>query len=583
MSDQRALSRVADLRPAPLAGFRRILPLVITVISGVVCYGLFYRRGIWLSVIAYGVAPAERVMNGEMPYRDFFFNYTPGILWLNAGLMKRFGISLVTISAGIYLFKLAALVSLFLLARKVTTGSLALIPVCLTLAWLGHRYIFNVHPAQYYLVFAIVAAIVMAGYAERGGWSRLAISGLLVGVVALFKYNVGLWLLLLTAITPITKELISGDGVPLIRRVGKASLGVLIYWSAAGLVLLVLILYMARHEALGPMIGHFIHHASDYAEERAVGLPPLRSALVFGAIAAFLMSAATVLVIKRSGFLSLYIGLVIVATGALLLTSGGFQTVKTSATAAVAYFPPVLFASATLLVLAPLSRDRSSAGRLEWWSRRRELIVVLSFSLAVYLEVFPRADYYHLVRVLPLSFVLFALVTNRLADLTAGRFENRQWKSWIIIPAILLFMIGIKDTWQPQFGDRFQLADSTPLITERASGILVNARDAEFIDRLREIIESNSAADDTIFSFARRASGFYFLAARRNPTRFLWWDSAGIAVSERENVLRMIEEKEFKLVLIQDALSDAEVRDPVETNYHQIARVSDISVFDRNQ
>src|SRR5215468_392377 len=83
---------------------RDSLPLLITVVTGVACYSLFWNRGLGLSVIGYSIAPAERVMQGEVPYRDFLFNYTPGILWVNALLMKVFGVTLLTTRVGLFIF-----------------------------------------------------------------------------------------------------------------------------------------------------------------------------------------------------------------------------------------------------------------------------------------------------------------------------------------------------------------------------------------------------------------------------------------------------------------------------------------------
>ena len=102
-----------------------LLPLLIAVAAGGICYALFWRRGIWLSVVGYSISPAERLLDGEAPYRDFLYNYTPGILWINALLMKLFGESLVTVSGGLFVFKLSSLIALFYLARRVTTRKTA--------------------------------------------------------------------------------------------------------------------------------------------------------------------------------------------------------------------------------------------------------------------------------------------------------------------------------------------------------------------------------------------------------------------------------------------------------------------------
>ena len=95
------------------------------------------------------------------------------------------------------------------------------------------------------------------------------------------------------------------------------------------------------------------------------------------------------------------------------------------------------------------------------------------------------------------------------------------------------------------------------------------------------MIKINSAADDYIFSFAQRGTGLYFLADRRNPTRFVWWRSVGLDERDRQLVLDKIAERTPKLVLLQDSLRDVRIREYVTSNYDHIGSVADIAVFDR--
>src|SRR2546423_10197583 len=131
------------------------LPLVITLVAGAVCYGLFYRRGLGLAVIGYSVAPTERVLQGEVPYRDFLFNYTPGILWLNALLMKWFCVTLLTVRAGLLVTRLLTLALVYHLEPRLPGLWLALLPVALTLAWLGYEHLFNPFPDGFFMTLAL--------------------------------------------------------------------------------------------------------------------------------------------------------------------------------------------------------------------------------------------------------------------------------------------------------------------------------------------------------------------------------------------------------------------------------------------
>src|SRR2546426_5091276 len=183
------------------------MPLLVTVAAGLICYALFFNRGLGLSVIGYNIAPAERVLQGEVPYRDFLFNYTPGILWVNALLMKAFGATLMATRIGLFVFKLTTLLELYYLGRRLMNRWAALVPVALTLAWPGYQQIFNVYPDQYLMLFALASLICMLRYDATGDARSLFLSGLLAGAVFIFKYNVGVLLLGTAGLALVLKEL----------------------------------------------------------------------------------------------------------------------------------------------------------------------------------------------------------------------------------------------------------------------------------------------------------------------------------------------------------------------------------------
>jgi hypothetical protein len=118
---------------------------------------------------------------------------------------------------------------------------------------------------------------------------------------------------------------------------------------------------------------------------------------------------------------------------------------------------------------------------------------------------------------------------------------------------------------------------------ERAGGMLVPAKQKEFAEQLAGLIEGNSLPEDYIFSFSQRGTGFYFLSARRNPTRFVWWRTGGIREEDRAEVLRMLDERKPKLVVLQDSLRDPRVRDRVAASYEQIGSAHDLAIYSRRR
>ena len=563
-------------------------PLVITAIGGLVCYGLFVRRGVWLSVVGYSVSPAERVLHGEIPYRDFLYNYTPGTLWINAFLMKVFAPTLLTVNLGVFAFKLATLVMLFFIAKRLTSAWTALVPVGLTLAWLGHRYIFGVVPTQYALFFVLAAISLMLSYNRTGRLGRLWLCGLAIGIVLIFKYNVGLLLLGAGTAAIALRQVGAGIDASLTVRLVAAARHSAIYWAGFGLAVAALIGYMAAHDALGAMVNHFFNHAAEYSEARAVALPhPKQLAPV---AAGFLVSAILGWLVLRvaPSFLVVFALLVLLLGCTALVLPGRAYLLKLSALASVAYFPLVLFAAIAVLVLWPLYRRASEAEfRQMWWEQYGALIIVALFTLGAYAEMYPRADFYHLVRVLPAVFLLFVVFLNlTLPSLTnyLRRYGPSPGRTAVVcwgVLIVLLVVAGAQNTWRPHFDARWNFRDSRPLSIERARGVLVSARQADFIEGMAREIETRSTPDDYVFSFAQRGSGFYFLTGRRNPTRFVWWRSVGIDAEDREAVLGMIAEKRPKLILLQDSLSNTRVRETVTANYHPAAAVTDITIYER--
>jgi hypothetical protein len=390
------------------------------------------------------------------------------------------------------------------------------------------------------------------------------------------------------------------------------------------------------------MLDHFIHHASAYGGERAVALPSLKLLALTLAGLSVVTVGALVILRKAQRFFQLYLITVFsLAAIALLIPNRAF-IIKNSAMAFMAYLPIFLFAGVTLVllwqlkkgsgargqesnirssesgVMSSLSDSRSQASEEvdsanpsplplhphspppplphpssplpnQWWQQSGVLVIVGLFALGAYLEMYPRADYYHLVRSLPPTFLLMVLVGAKLLPPLRNYFSKflpapARAMFWCCGFAVaLLMLVGFVNTWQPNFDSQFRFIDRAPLAIDRGQGIRVPPRQAEFVESLVELIQDHSSPDDSVFSFGQRGAGFYFLSGRRNPTKFVWWRNVGIKKEDREAVLQMIHEKRPKLILLQDSLKDSRVRDAVNLNYHKVGAASGIGVYDRTE
>jgi hypothetical protein len=588
-----------------------IAPLITTLIAGALCYGIFYRRGLGLAVIGYSIAPTERVLHGEVPYRDFLFNYTPGILWFNALLMKCLGVSLMTVRIGLFAVKLITLVLIYEVGRRVTSGPGAFIPVGLTLAWLGYEHIFNPYPDVYFMPLALAAMLFALSYDKSGKTRWLLFIGLAAGGVLLFKHNVGLFVFICAAIAVTIRECATGESRSrkmffsgLAKRLGIMAIGF-------GAVALSLAAYLYSRHALGAMVEHFLHHASAYSESRSIGLPPVKQ--LWPMVAATLAGIAGAVIALRFAprLLIPFLGLIAILLAGLILVPNRAFLIKQSATATVGYLPVALFVTVAVAMLwrgvrvdssaeaswlsrlrsflrAVLGQFQSPERRREWWAHNGTILIVMLISVGVYLEMFPRADYYHLVRVLPPVFLLLTAALWRLRPalekLLRPLVPRAARAGWLVVAAVVVLSLatGWEATWRPQFDSRMRFVDRKELGVERGHGILAGERQAALVDGLAGLIQENSAPDDSIFSFSQRASAFYFLAARRNPTRFLWWRSVGISKQERDAVLEMISNRQPKLVIIQEIPATQKQREFLGQYYHRLGAAADLAVYGRD-
>lgn len=163
---------------------------LVFVIALSLCYSLWgclcgmnvYDEGI----IVYG---AQRVLSGDIIYKDFWTIYSPGQFWLVAVLFKLFG---PTLLAGRFLTAIvnsASAVVVFLIARKLSRVQLSLIAWLLTLFWLNTYG--SVSPAPTALLFVMISSLFLVRFFFGQKTPDLFLCGLFCGLALLFRHDLG--------------------------------------------------------------------------------------------------------------------------------------------------------------------------------------------------------------------------------------------------------------------------------------------------------------------------------------------------------------------------------------------------------
>jgi 4-amino-4-deoxy-L-arabinose transferase-like glycosyltransferase len=185
---------------------------------------------------------AERILRGEVPYRDFFSFYTPGSFYLVAGLFKIFGDSFVVARSSIAVVGAGTTVLTYLLARRVCPRRIALLAAGLS-ATSGVAYRFMVLHNWYATFFACLAVYAAVRLLESGTATWAFAAGSFAAFTTLIEQSKGAGLCIGLVVGYIVLRFL---GRLEALRIATAVLGFIWPW-------LILLFYFGSRQALGVM------------------------------------------------------------------------------------------------------------------------------------------------------------------------------------------------------------------------------------------------------------------------------------------------------------------------------------------
>jgi hypothetical protein len=131
---------------------------------------------------------AERVLQGEIPHRDFDEIYTGGLSYLNAEAFRLFGTRITSPRYMLYGFFLAWVPSVYYIASRFASPVVAGIVTLISVAWATPNYAAAM-PSWYNLYFASFGVASVLRYTEARSKLWLFLAGICGGVSFLFKVS----------------------------------------------------------------------------------------------------------------------------------------------------------------------------------------------------------------------------------------------------------------------------------------------------------------------------------------------------------------------------------------------------------
>src|SRR5215471_7644927 len=166
-------------------------------LTAAVIFALLFNRETTLSYsIGYNLYGAERILAGEVPYRDFHTLYPPATVYLNAALFRVLGITLYTALLGVLVFKVLTTVFIYLCGVRLMSRAWAVLAALASIIWLRPNGPFKAVPMHYGALFLVLALYFALEHQRSRKWGHLFAAGVALGALALFKHNIAAYALL---------------------------------------------------------------------------------------------------------------------------------------------------------------------------------------------------------------------------------------------------------------------------------------------------------------------------------------------------------------------------------------------------
>jgi hypothetical protein len=550
---------------------------------------------------------AERVLQGELPHRDFDAMYTGGLELLHALAFKLFGIRLASLRLMMLLVASVFVPVFYWLVARVLSPLWAGVVTAGALVWSLPVY-FASMPSWHILFLSTFGIASLFKYFDTGRRRWLVVTGVLAGLAVLMKVN-GLLFAVAAVLALVFAEQTEESGE---RESKRLSIPSLLIWVGCGGLALGLLGIVVRNPGVMALVhyavpGVAIATTVAMTEWRRRGAAASdRFAHRWRVLAPFLLG----LIVPIALFLIPYL-----LSGSLpALAHGLFVLPQRRLTQVTTEFPPawtLLWGVPFVLLLVfgrriPANSIRVVAGALAVAlipvaalghvtldyeivcqairtiipiavvigggvllrgaameaKRRRELFTVLSAVAFVSLLQYPFPGYIYFCYVLPLGVLALVYVVTSMPE------SPRLLHAVVLCFFVVFGALWVAPTPPTLVGKRPLRLDYVPLEIPRAGISKPNVRD-EYAELIKEVAE-HSADGEAIYA-APDSPEVYFLANRRNPTRTMYdlFDDDALKPERSARLLQTLRDHGVRTVVIR---GNPEFSKPIRKSFYEALR-----------
>ena len=237
----------------------------LLIVAAAFYYFFFANKGLVLFDEGYFVHNAERIFNGQLPYKDFALQYGPTFFYLLALLYKIFGPSIIVGRILTVLLCLLIVGVLFLILNKLKVKLWIIFLAFLSLISFGYPLINIPNIVWLNVLLSLLLILVFIYWLEKHRLSHIIILGILLALSVSAKQNLGLAFVVLFTLLMMACD----------KSAWKSKLSnIFILELSWGLLTFSWIYYFFLRDNLAGL-WQFIEYSRNFVQHTAFSYPPL--------------------------------------------------------------------------------------------------------------------------------------------------------------------------------------------------------------------------------------------------------------------------------------------------------------------
>lgn len=435
-------------------------------------------------VTVYG---ATRVLDGYLPYRDFWTAYMPGHYYLYAIVFKIFGVSLLAERITSILLIVCISVVTFFIARKALPAMLALLVFFFSVIWLSsfEFFAYILHPT---LLCSLISINFFLNYLLKSRKRALLWAGIFAGITTLFRHDFGFYVFGAEVLILIISQLLSREHTSPQKTVIMFKNTVPLIFLGTAITFLPIAIYFLINVPFQDIYDSLIAFPLNvYPDYRSIPFPtPFTTFTQFQEQ----VNHATFSDYIKENLDRLYF-----------------------------YFPVIVFFALFLQLFITSIRNQDFIKTKKFWF----YVSILVFGLLFFTKVIIRSVHLNLMPSYVIAILAYFMVLFNIGKTLSSKNINRI--AYILL-GLLAFPALIRPLWSESVGLRLNHNVEVSLNFARSENIYWDVRGHEY-NKVIHYVDSLVPATDKIFVGSIRHDRiftndvlFYFLAERESATKY---------------------------------------------------------------